>query len=181
MNHAPAGVALACKDVDPDIFYADDPTPAKAVCAHCPAPMACLDEAITTGQRGGVWGGLNPIERGFEAARRRRLSLAPAATVEQRRAQVAQLSQHLPDSRIAEVLGVSVDIVASDRKTLPYQQKRPRATDATGDEVFRLADAGTPRRVIAMQIGVSRRTVERWLRRRKNQQATTTEEIKEAA
>lgn len=30
---------------------------AKAICAKCPVRAACLDHALTTGERHGIWGG----------------------------------------------------------------------------------------------------------------------------
>jgi len=36
---------------------------AKAVCGRCPAADACLDAAIASGERYGVWGGLTFDER----------------------------------------------------------------------------------------------------------------------
>ena len=36
---------------------------AKAVCATCPVATPCLEQAVATGERYGVWGGLNAEER----------------------------------------------------------------------------------------------------------------------
>ena len=43
---------------------------AKAVCRACPVQAACLEYALTNGERFGVWGGLSPNER--DELRRRR-------------------------------------------------------------------------------------------------------------
>lgn len=59
----------ACQDVDDiDVMFpttADGETVAKAICATCPPLVraACLDHAISTGERLGVFGGLTPKER----------------------------------------------------------------------------------------------------------------------
>jgi WhiB family transcriptional regulator, redox-sensing transcriptional regulator len=36
---------------------------AKAVCESCPVRVECLDHAVTSGERYGVWGGLTSDER----------------------------------------------------------------------------------------------------------------------
>ena len=61
----------ACADSDPELFFpltafgpsqAQEAT-AKAVCAHCPVTVPCLDWALRTGQQAGIWGGLSEAER----------------------------------------------------------------------------------------------------------------------
>lgn len=55
----------ACRHMDPDVFFADRGAsvgPAKTVCAGCPVRAACLDYAMATGQKFGVWGGL-PLDQ----------------------------------------------------------------------------------------------------------------------
>lgn len=47
---------------------------AKAICARCPARVECLDYALTTPEKYGVWGGMGEDERVTE--RRRRLRRA---------------------------------------------------------------------------------------------------------
>ena len=55
---------LACKDpdVDPDWFFSNS-TLARPVCMACKARMACLEWALATDQRHGMWGGLTAEER----------------------------------------------------------------------------------------------------------------------
>lgn len=36
---------------------------ARAICATCPVRCDCLTEAISNGERWGIWGGLDPKER----------------------------------------------------------------------------------------------------------------------
>ena len=58
-----------CKGVDPDLFFpqgkGDNATirAAKAICAVCPVADECLDYALRTGQKFGVWGGTSERER----------------------------------------------------------------------------------------------------------------------
>jgi WhiB family redox-sensing transcriptional regulator len=64
----------ACRGLDPDLFFSPDTfenkqerddreVAAKAVCASCPVREPCLDYAIRAGERYGIWGGLNELER----------------------------------------------------------------------------------------------------------------------
>jgi WhiB family transcriptional regulator, redox-sensing transcriptional regulator len=69
--------AAACRGCDPELFFPVSSTgpaierqvtEAKAVCARCPVRAKCLDFALHTGQKHGVWGGLNEQERHFLTA-----------------------------------------------------------------------------------------------------------------
>jgi WhiB family transcriptional regulator, redox-sensing transcriptional regulator len=56
----------ACNDVDPGLFFPPDggsAQPAKAICAGCPVKAECLEYALVSGQRFGVWAGLDERER----------------------------------------------------------------------------------------------------------------------
>lgn len=56
----------ACRGVDPDIFFPvsdEDAGPAKAICAECSVREACLEYALATRERDGVWGGATERER----------------------------------------------------------------------------------------------------------------------
>lgn len=53
---------------DPDLWYAstvEDRTTAIKICADCPVRANCLDSALTTGEKFGIWGGVD-----FEEPRR---------------------------------------------------------------------------------------------------------------
>ena len=57
----------ACLGADPDLFF-PPPGPygaeeAKAICQGCPVRAECLDYAVTTAQKYGIWGGTNEQER----------------------------------------------------------------------------------------------------------------------
>lgn len=60
-----------CRDEDPELFFPIARTAgwnqqtrdAKRVCARCPVSVECLQWAVETGQRSGVWGGLSEKER----------------------------------------------------------------------------------------------------------------------
>jgi WhiB family transcriptional regulator, redox-sensing transcriptional regulator len=65
----------ACRGVDPDIFYPvtdEDAEDAKAICAQCPVQQACLEWALSSREREGVWGGATERERRRIIRRRRR-------------------------------------------------------------------------------------------------------------
>lgn len=62
-----------CRGMDTAIFFPTRGEPldeARAVCAQCPVRAECLDYALTTFQKHGVWGGLSERER-----RARRMAL----------------------------------------------------------------------------------------------------------
>lgn len=84
----------ACRrpGVDPDLFAAPDSErpesaaarrfrerAARMVCAQCPVWRACLYDAIRTGERHSVRGGLSPRERDASARRRERRQARRAA------------------------------------------------------------------------------------------------------
>jgi len=55
-----------CAQTDPEAFFPEkggSPREAKAVCAACFVAAECLDYALTTGERFGVWGGFSERER----------------------------------------------------------------------------------------------------------------------
>lgn len=63
----------ACRGVDPELFFpgrGDKNDQAAAICQPCPVRLDCLDHAITTGEKLGMWGGLNEKQR--RRARRER-------------------------------------------------------------------------------------------------------------
>lgn len=55
-----------CQGVDPDLFFPErgaSTEEAKAVCAGCAVREQCLEFALTTGVKFGIWGGLSERER----------------------------------------------------------------------------------------------------------------------
>jgi WhiB family redox-sensing transcriptional regulator len=71
----------ACIDADDRLFFApgesgeavETTAPARRICAGCPVKSDCLEYALETNQRFGIWGGLTPDER---RPLRRRLIIA---------------------------------------------------------------------------------------------------------
>ncbi len=62
-----------CSSTDPDVFYpnqGESPARAKLICRDCPVQSECLDWALRTNERFGVWGGKSDQER--EKLRRKR-------------------------------------------------------------------------------------------------------------
>ena len=56
----------ACRDLDPDIFFpgaGSEGNEAKKVCAVCPCKKSCLDYALRTEIKHGIWGGTSERER----------------------------------------------------------------------------------------------------------------------
>jgi WhiB family redox-sensing transcriptional regulator len=65
----------ACKGLDPDIFYPvsdEEAEVAKAVCAQCVVQRDCLEHALGSRERDGVWGGATEKERRRMIRQRRR-------------------------------------------------------------------------------------------------------------
>ena len=61
--------SAACLDVAvKDLFFAhpsdlDSIAAAKQICRRCPVRVECLDHAMATGERQGIWGATTPAER----------------------------------------------------------------------------------------------------------------------
>ena len=59
-------VNSACQGLDPDIFYPDSEDncdQAIAICESCHVRIACLNYALETREKQGVWGGASARER----------------------------------------------------------------------------------------------------------------------
>ena len=58
--------SAACRGVDPEIFYPaseEEAVVAKGFCAACPVRQACLEFALASRERDGVWGGATEKDR----------------------------------------------------------------------------------------------------------------------
>jgi len=67
--------AAACQGVDPEVFYPfsdEEAGAAKAVCERCAVRQPCLEFALTSRERDGVWGGATERERRRMLRQRRR-------------------------------------------------------------------------------------------------------------
>ncbi len=65
----------ACRGLEPGIFYPDDgdeALEAKSVCAECSVRVACLEFALQSREKSGVWGGATERERRRMIRQRRR-------------------------------------------------------------------------------------------------------------
>lgn len=65
----------ACRGLDPGIFYPEsdeEAGEAKAVCSECHVRVACLEHALTSREKVGVWGGATERERRRLVRQRRR-------------------------------------------------------------------------------------------------------------
>jgi len=77
----------ACRGMDTTLFFGSNDgeteeqreareREAKAICNECPVATDCLEFALTTKQKYGIWGGLNERERTSELRRRVRATRA---------------------------------------------------------------------------------------------------------
>jgi WhiB family transcriptional regulator, redox-sensing transcriptional regulator len=67
----------ACRGLDAAIFYPDDDDEAhdaKSVCEGCDVRVACLEHALATREKVGVWGGATERERRRIIRQRRRIA-----------------------------------------------------------------------------------------------------------
>ena len=65
----------ACRGLDPGMFFPDDDdeaATAKAVCEQCDVRIACLEHALASREKQGVWGGATERERRRIVRHRRR-------------------------------------------------------------------------------------------------------------
>ena len=65
----------ACRGLDPAIFYPlddEDAEPAKEICGVCSVRQACLEHALSTREKEGIWGGATERERRRIIRQRRR-------------------------------------------------------------------------------------------------------------
>jgi WhiB family transcriptional regulator, redox-sensing transcriptional regulator len=78
--------ASACLTADPDLFFpvaagtavAKQVSRALRICDGCPVRQQCLDFALRTGEKDGIWGGTTPDERiRARRARNRRPARGP--------------------------------------------------------------------------------------------------------
>ena len=66
IEERPWAIYSACREADPEIFFAAtraDERAALAVCGACAVADQCLEFAIETRERFGVWGGTHERER----------------------------------------------------------------------------------------------------------------------
>ena len=65
----------ACRGHDPDMFFAEHATgsytEARTICQGCSVRQECLDWAVATCTKYGLWGGLAPHQRAHLRRRRR--------------------------------------------------------------------------------------------------------------
>jgi len=65
----------ACQGLDPSIFFPEseeDANEAKSICADCSVRIACLEHALASREKDGVWGGTTDKERRRIIRQRRR-------------------------------------------------------------------------------------------------------------
>ncbi len=66
LEERPWAVFSACRSADPTLFFAatrDDERAALKICGTCTVQEQCLDFALETRERFGVWGGMTERQR----------------------------------------------------------------------------------------------------------------------
>ena len=76
LNPAQWHTRAACASYDPELWWADHREDvgykiAIDICSSCPVQPQCLEHALATPEREGIWGGLMPYERRRLAVHRR--------------------------------------------------------------------------------------------------------------
>lgn len=69
------GSAIPCREYDAELWFAESPSDvelAKAMCAACPAQVACLAGALARQEPWGVWGGQLLVQGAIVARKRPR-------------------------------------------------------------------------------------------------------------
>jgi DNA-binding CsgD family transcriptional regulator len=157
----------ACRDTDPETFYPPPHEPerrrvvetARAICQGCPFTAECLQYAADLDDRFGVFGGLTANERARGQGKKLRAPAPSKAAVAVRRAKVMRLTDAGTGcAEIAEVLGISRDIVVADRRRAGQALKSDRWV-----EVWRRIDeldaAGYGATRIARELSIDRSVV----------------------
>ena len=65
----------ACRGLDPEVFFPEtdeEADVAKNICATCDVRVACLEHALSSREKVGVWGGTTERERRRMIRQRRR-------------------------------------------------------------------------------------------------------------
>lgn len=55
-----------CRGADPDLFFPErgaSTRTAKSICRECTVQAECLEYAVTSGEKFGIWGGMSERER----------------------------------------------------------------------------------------------------------------------
>lgn len=70
----------SCSEHDPELFFPDRggfATAVKRICRACPVRVDCLQHALDSKERFGIWGGATPLERAAMRRAHYRPSRAP--------------------------------------------------------------------------------------------------------
>jgi len=66
LEERPWAAYASCRDADAELFFSphdDDAAAAKTICGGCPVAAECLEWALETRVRYGIWGGTTERER----------------------------------------------------------------------------------------------------------------------
>jgi hypothetical protein len=107
--------AGACRGMDAESFFpirGESTRAAKQVCSECPVTDECLDYALRTSQRYGIWGGKSEQERRRLRAVRNKRGPAVAMDRYRRAAEIAVAAHkagQIPSRAVSDALGVTAE------------------------------------------------------------------------
>jgi len=114
----------ACRGIAASVFFTERgemTAPAKAICAACPVTAECLDYALRTKQKFGIWGGKSERER-----RTMRRDLGYSVRVPNGRyAEVARIARHCVGTNVAAADAVA-ELMGVDRPAASMLISRAR-------------------------------------------------------
>ena len=129
----------ACRGIDPDVFHpsrGEDERPAKTICAKCPVVAECLEYALDSGEKFGVWGGYSERQRRQMRAARRAGQVLDIAEIARKAAEF----RFVVPSPLAEtpVKSTAIETPSSGRNATPERPTKPEQFMPTPKPVRRL-------------------------------------------
>lgn len=155
---------LPCQVHGPDLWFAEAPADlelAKALCAGCPARLACLTGALERREATGVWGG-EIFDHGQLVTHKRPRGRPRKNSIPPRRypARLAQLSSAHPAPECVdeEIDEIAIERAVSGRHRVRLYDLTPAEQD---EAVRRLTERGKSIRDIAEHLATTERTISR--------------------
>jgi len=118
-----------CTETDPEMFFPEkggSTRQAKSICGGCDVREQCLEYAMRTDERFGIWGGLSERER---RQLRPKVERPMLTRTPQQEADLEQMvAENFANTQIADRLGVSAHTVMKWRRELGLPASRRRGS-----------------------------------------------------